>query len=215
MVEEKWYLNARLFLVLDRECAQPRSLEEVTEKAVDAGVEAVVLRMLDAGYMEILRTARKIKTICKARGAPFILSHNPQMAQLLIPDAVHLGKRDLPIPDVKRIVPRQTAIGYSAHSVEEAEKAVADGADYFFLGPIFYTPSKAKYGAPLGLDILRKIPSHIFPRAVFIGGINEDTLPKLVEFGGRRIAVIRAIQSADDIAYAVRKLKDLLYQEES
>lgn len=208
--QENWTLNAKLFLVLDREASAPRSLAEITELAIDGGVDAVVLRMLDAPIRDILATGREIADICRKNNVPFILSHNPTLSQLLHPEGVHLGKRDIPIPDAKRVAPRGTAIGYSAHSVEEAKQALEAGADYVFLGPIFPTPSKLKYGPPLGVDIVKDIPAHLKERFVFIGGIDEKTLPGLLAQGANRIAVIRAICSAENVKEATRRLKAML-----
>jgi len=209
-VGQDWFLKAKLFLVLDKEAALPRTLEEVTELAITGGVQAVVLRMIDAQIRDILDQGRKVGALCKKGGVPFILSHNPRLSQILHPDGVHLGKRDLPIPDVKRLAPRGTVIGYSAHSVDEARRAVELGADYFFLGPIFATPSKLKYGPPLGVGVISEIPKEILPRAVFIGGIDENNVLELKKHGGKRIAVIRAINSAENIIAAVKRLLELI-----
>lgn len=46
-------------------------------------------------------------------------------------------------------------IGYSAHSVEEAKSALALGATYCTISPIY--PSQNK-GKPLGIESLRSIP---------------------------------------------------------
>ncbi len=210
--ECNWTDKARLFLVLDEEASQPRTLDEVTRLAVIGGVDAVLLRMIDAGIRDVLSMGRTLLPICKDAGVPFVLSHNPTLSQILHPDGVHLGKRDIPIPDAKRVAPRGTAIGYSSHSLDEARSALELGADYVFLGPIFSTPKKLAYGLPLGLGTVKEVSKDILPKVVFIGGIDEKTLPELLKAGGRRIAVIRAICSADDITSSTIKLKSILEQ---
>ena len=45
----------------------------------------------------------------------------------------------------------QTLIGVSTHSVEQALKAIEEGADYINVGPIFATQTKEHTGPPVGL----------------------------------------------------------------
>ncbi len=205
-----WYIKASLFLVLDRQTSAPRTLQEVTQLAIRGGVDAIVLRMIDCSAEEIIEIGKDVGSICREGKTPFILSHNPELAEILKPDAVHLGRKDGTIEDVRKLLPKNIKLGYSAHSVEEAKDAINRGADYLFLGPIFPTPSKLKYGNPLGVYFVSQIPESIKKRTVFIGGIDTKTLPELILAGGRRIAVIRAICSAKDIVSAARRLKDML-----
>lgn len=62
-------------------------------------------------------------------------------------------------------------IGYSAHSVEEAKSALALGATYCTLSPIY--PSKNK-GKPLSIKSLRSIPKPLRSHIVVLGDINKS-----------------------------------------
>ncbi len=115
---------------------------------------------------------------------------------------VHLPSRGLPLADVRTSVPRGFRVGVSTHSAREAEDAIAAGADFVVIGPVFDTPSKRAYGPPLGPAALSGLP----PREthacdVFaIGGVDEARLPELDPYGDRisGIAAIRLFQESED-----------------
>lgn len=221
-----WLANARLWLVLDRAAAAPRSLTEVTRECIAGGVDAVVFRAKELSPDEALPRAREVRDVCRETNTPFVLSHFVNLVTTLQPDALHLGVSDLvpgpaspaPWPSgalqqgldaLKGGLPPSVALGYSAHSIAELQAAFAVGADYAFLGPIFATPSKLQYGAPLGLSVVTEAAA--IPRPVVcIGGISAATLPQVLATGGCRVAAISALQSVADPRAATSALKRTL-----
>ena len=79
-------------------------------------------------------------------------------------------------------------------------------------GPVFFTPSKADYGAPQGLNALRKIVARISLAVYAIGGIKLENLPETQKVGSRGVALISAIMSADDPSQAAKQLLALLHE---
>ena len=84
------------------------------------------------------------------------------------------------------------------------------GADVVVLGPIFDTPSKRTYGAPLGPEALRDLPrrdTHS-SEVLVIGGIAEDNLDTLEPYRDRisGIAAIRLFQEAASPRAAAQRL---------
>ena len=125
------------------------------------------------------------------------MSHFPELAVSLQADAVQLGVADPPVNAVRQLVGSAVAIGFSTHGAGEARDCLAAGADYVFLGPVFPTPEKLKYGAPLGLSAVRAAAALPGP-VVFIGGINMGNVGSIVQAGGLRIAAIGALQRVAD-----------------
>jgi len=196
-------------MVLDRNAAAPRTLEQAAREGIQGGVDAVVFRVKDASLEVARPLARAVSMVCRDLRAAFVVSNFVELAMELQADAVHLGAADPLISEVRALVGPDMCIGYSAHSVDEAERQIAAGADYVFLGPIFPTPAKLRYGPPLGVGVIAealRIPAPV----VFIGGISPLTLPQLVSAGGCRVAAIAALQSVDDAAAAARQMKALL-----
>lgn len=97
-------------------------------------------------------------------------------------------------------------IGVSAHSREEARKAEEEGADFITIGPVFYTASKAGYGRPLGVEIIKSVKEAVKIPVFAIGGIKLDTISEVVAAGADGIAVISAIIGAKGPGIAAKDL---------
>jgi thiamine-phosphate pyrophosphorylase len=204
-----WFPAAALWLVLDEQAAAPRTMHEVTRLALAGGADAVVFRHRHAPAVEVLELGKPVRAMCRERNVPFILSHYAELARELQPEAVQLGVADPPLAEVRHIVGPRVALGFSAHSLGEARAKLREGCDYCFLGPVYATPEKLKYGAPLGLGAVSGA-GELADSLVFIGGINRHNVLEVLAAGGQRIAVISAVQHGDDPQAAALELKALL-----
>jgi thiamine-phosphate pyrophosphorylase len=101
---------------------------------------------------------------------------------------------------------RNKIIGYSAHSRDEVVRAEADGADFATFGPVYYTPSKAAYGAPCGVGKLAAAVAAVKIPLFGLGGITPTTLPEVLSSGCTGIALISAILTAIDPGAATSSL---------
>jgi thiamine-phosphate pyrophosphorylase len=169
----------------------------------------VVCRLKNVPADDVEPLATGVREACRRLGCPFVLSHLVELVPQLKPDGLHVGKADpwrdiLADPALSNL-----AIGYSAHSADEAESAQAAGCDYTFLGPVFHNPEKIRMGRPLGVEAVRQAAGLTKP-VVFIGGINEQNIAEVTAAGGTRIAAIRALQAVPDPRAAARKLRSRL-----
>ncbi len=155
--------------------------------------------------------ARLVREVCGAQRIPFIMSHDMELAGELAADGIQLGVDDRPLDQVRCALPAGTVIGSSTHSVAEALTRKGEGADYVFLGPVFPTPAKLKYGNPLGLTVVHEALGQLagYP-IVFIGGINLGNLPEMLGLGVTRVAAIAALQAQPDPQAAAAAFKQLL-----
>jgi thiamine-phosphate pyrophosphorylase len=102
-------------------------------------------------------------------------------------------------------------VGRSTHSLDQALAAVAEGADYIGVGPVFATPTKP--GRPaVGLSLVAEVArcARVSLPWFAIGGIGAARLGDVVAAGARRVAVVRAVCEAADVAAAVRSLRAAL-----
>ena len=121
---------------------------------------------------------------------------------------MHLRSDSLPVKVARRLVGADRLLGVSVHSVHEAVKAEADGADYVVFGPIYETPSKHMYGRPLGLSTLKEAAGVVRVPIVGIGGITAARARDVRAAGAFGVAVIAAVLGAENPEAATRALLD-------
>ena len=119
---------------------------------------------------------------------------------------VHLGQKDMPYREARRLLGTGAILGVSVETVEQAEKADGEYLDYLGVGPIFPTSSKTDTGAPWGIDGLRAARLVTALPLVAIGGINGGNAASVFAAGADAVAVISAVCSAENPEEAAREL---------
>jgi thiamine-phosphate pyrophosphorylase len=114
-------------------------------------------------------------------------------------DGVHLGHNDLPPAEARRILGPKAIIGFSTHSVRDAESALALPIDYLALGPIFATSTKDDPDPVVGTARLSEAAGLVnrLP-LVAIGGIAQDNARSVLDAGADSLAIIAALKSDPD-----------------
>jgi thiamine-phosphate pyrophosphorylase len=211
-----------------------RLVEKIASIAV-AGVDWVQIREKDlaarqlaALTREVIARTRVVGSNCAAR---IIVNDRVDVAVTEKAGGVHLGETSLPVSDVAKWVKRSASvvvvsddgvasqfpaaahedflIGTSCHSLESARAAVRDGADYVFFGPVFATPSKAKFGEPQGAKKLAAVCSAVSVPVLAIGGITLENAGECIAAGAVGIAAIRLFQDAAEPERVISALKQL------
>jgi thiamine-phosphate pyrophosphorylase len=198
-----------LYLVSDRNQTQGRDLLWVLEQALDGGVKAIQLREKDLDGKQLFLLAEKVRVLCYRYKALLFINDRIDVALAVEADGVQLAKAALPIATARALLSAERIIGASVHSLEEAREAEGNGADFVLFGPVYFTPSKAAYGAPQGLAALKKIVENIALPVYAIGGIKPDNAASVMDTGVRGIALISAVSSAADpkaVAAQMQKL---------
>lgn len=199
-----------LYLISDRKLTRGRDLLWVLERALDGGVKAIQLREKDLSGKELFSLAERISRLCQRYQAQLFINDRVDAAIAVDAAGVQLGESSMPVPFARTLLGAQRIIGVSTHSLEGARKAEQDGADFLVFGPVYFTPSKADFGAPQGLSALRKIVDNISLAVYAIGGIKPENLPETQKVGSRGVALISAIMSAAEPSQAAKQLLALL-----
>lgn len=166
---------------------------------------AVHLREKELGGRALLQLALALRRACDLTGQLLLVNDRLDVALAARADGVHLPAAGLPVAEARRLLGPAAWIGRSCHSQSDVERARDDGASYATFSPIFDTPSKREYGAPLGVEALRDAVALALP-LVALGGITPANAPEVRAAGAAGVAVIRAWLAGDDPAGAVRAL---------
>jgi len=198
--------NFDLYLITDRKLTLGRDLVWVLERALDGGVKAVQLREKDLSGKELFTLAERVARLCQRYQAQLYINDRVDLALAVDAAGVHLGEASMPVRATRSLLGAHHSIGVSTHSLESAHRAEQEGADFIVFGPVYFTPSKADFGAPQGLKALQNIVENISLADYAIGGIKADNLLALKRVGSRGVALISAIISAEDPALAAKQI---------
>jgi thiamine-phosphate pyrophosphorylase len=216
--------DCRLYTFVDTAYLRGRTPEVMAQQLCDGGSDLIQLRAKDVPVDEILRMAEKILTLVHRAGVGLVINDHLSVAREVGADFCHLGQDDFSgaghkhVSELKgrdgsesrpnsalgdRTLP-ELRIGLSTHAPEQAKRALAAGADYIAIGPVYATGTKPT-AKPVTLDYVRWAAapqSGVTVPWFAIGGINLSNLDDVLAAGARRICVVSAILNAPDVAKA-------------
>jgi len=177
----------------------------IARAALDAGIRIVQYR---AKTGIVAANLQRLRSQTRERGALLIVNDNWRAALAFDCDGVHLGPDDdgFALVAPVRAALHDRLIGLSCGTVEEAQRANAEDADYVGAGSVYATASKADAGDPIGLDGLRRVASASRYPVAAVGGIGIAQIGEVGQTGVAMAAVISALASATDARAAASEL---------
>lgn len=203
---DKQRIDYTLYLVTDRRLMSSKTVEESVERAVAGGASVVQLREKDCTSREFYELAVRVRKITAPKNVPLIINDRIDICLAADADGVHLGQKDLPCREARRILGADKLIGVSAALPEEARQAQADGADYLGVGAVFPTGTKSDT-RPVTPEIIREIRAAVTIPFVVIGGINAENIGELYGLGINGAAVVSAVVAREDVTSAARIMR--------
>lgn len=203
--------NLLLYAVTDRKWTGRQTLPEQIEDALKGGATMIQLRekgLEDAAFID---EAITVRNLCHAYHVPLIINDNLHVALMSRADGIHVGTKDLPVKEIRRLTGENFIIGATAKTIRQAQDAEAAGADYLGVGALFPSPTK-KTAVRITKEELQKICRSVSIPAVAIGGIEPSNVMELSGSGVCGAAVVSAVFSSKDIPSATAALKDKLTQ---
>jgi len=158
-------------------------------------VDFIQIREKDLEDRALFQLTCKAVSLAQNSDCRIIVNGRADIALAAGAHGVHLPSAGLRPGDLRSWLPRRFLIGLSVHSTSEAHYACAQGADYVLLGPVFPTESKLRYGAPLGLDCLKKACLQRAVPVLALGGMRPELIESVVNAGAAGIAGIGLFQS--------------------
>ena len=188
--------------------------ELIAQQLCDGGADLIQLRAKNSSVEEVQRMSETIVPITRAANVGLVINDHLDIAREVGAEFCHLGQEDFfdaghercsEIRDPKS----EIRIGLSTHAPEQAQRAVAAGADYIAIGPIYATGTKPT-AKPVTLEYVRWAAENVTVPWFAIGGINLQNLKDVLAAGAQRICVVSAILNAPDVAKACAEFKKRL-----
>jgi thiamine-phosphate pyrophosphorylase len=195
--------DCRLYTFVDTAYLHGRAPEVVAQQLCDGGSDLIQLRAKKSTPDEIRRMAEKILPITKRANVGLVINDYVDIADDLDAEFCHLGQEDFFDAGHRHVIElwsmeRVVRIGLSTHSPEQAKRALAAGADYLAIGPVFATGTKPT-AEPVTLDYVRWAAANATVPWFAIGGINLKNLDDVLAAGAQRICVVSAILNVPDV----------------
>jgi thiamine-phosphate pyrophosphorylase len=136
---------------------------------------------------EIKNEVKVLKEICEQNNTIFVMNDSLEMAQQSNISALHIGKFD---GDLKEVRKKWNGIlGISCYNdLERAFIAEENGADYVSFGAFFQSKTKPN-ATPCDIEVLHKFKAKSDLPVCVIGGINSFNSKGLIENGADLIAL--------------------------
>lgn len=178
------------------------------EAALQFGVTIFQLREKGEGALTgdaYVDFAKDCQQLCKQYKVPFIVNDDVALALAIDAEGIHVGQDDLHLSRFREQCPDKI-VGVSVHTLAQLEQAIADGADYVGIGPVFETKSKADaLQSSLAFLTDAKLAYPDFP-IVAIGGITTKNSHFVRQLGVDGVAVISEITESENIQQTLNNL---------
>ncbi|MEG1896254.1 MAG: thiamine phosphate synthase [Oscillospiraceae bacterium] len=207
----KKQLDYSVYLVTDSQLKSTETIEQAVEAAILGGVTLVQLREKNIESLDFYNEAIAVKEICHRYNVPLIINDRLDIALAVDADGVHLGQSDIPAAVAREIIGQDKILGISASTLEQAEKAQRDGADYLGVGAMFATGTKTD-AKLVSKEQLREIVEMADIPVVIIGGVNENTIPQFRDVKIDGVSVVSAIIAKQDITGAAQLIKEIFME---
>ena len=205
--------DCRLYAFVDTAYLSGRKPTDVAAALCQGGADIVQLRAKGMPKPVVIQMARDILPITNSAGVWLVVNDYPDVAAEVGAPACHLGQEDFfdaSFDSVESVRQKTNfRIGLSTRAPEQAHRAVAAGADYIAVGPVFATGTKPT-AKPVTVDYVRWASTHISIPWFAIGDITLDNVDDVLASGARRICVVSAILNAPDIATACKRFANRL-----
>jgi thiamine-phosphate pyrophosphorylase len=202
-----------LYLITDRRAflRNPETAEaeaarlqlEAIRSAAQAGCQLIQIREKGLTAKSLGEFTRAAISIAHPPGARVLVNDRLDVALAAGADGVHLRVSSIPAHEVRAVVKKRGLngflIGVSTHSIAEAKSAEDGGADFIVCGPVYDTPSKRAYGAPLGLDRFADVCRAVKIPVLALGGITLSNYREPLRRGASGLAAISLFTDLDRI----------------
>jgi len=203
--------DCKLYTFVDTAYLGGRLPEVVAQQLCDGGSDLVQLRAKTSSKDEVRAMAEKVVAITKRANVGLVVNDHLDIARDVGAEFCHLGQEDffdaghLNVSEL-RTPNSELRFGLSTHAPDQAKRALAAGADYVAIGPVYATGTKPT-AKPVTLEYVRWAAKNVEMPWFAIGGVNLTNLDEVLAAGAKRVCVVSAILNATDVAAACAKFR--------
>ena len=206
--------DCKLYAFVDTAYLRGRAPEVLAHQLCDGGADLIQLRAKVSALDEIRRMADVIRPITLRANVGLVINDHFEIAREVGAEICHLGQEDFFDAGHKQVSEvrgekSQVRIGLSTHAPAQAERAIAAGADYVAIGPIYATGTKPT-AKPVTLDYVRWAAANVKIPWFAIGGINSQTIDAVLEAGATRVCIVSAILNSPDVVKECAEFRNRL-----
>lgn len=202
----------RLHVVTDDEVLARETFLKTAARVLEAGGGRIALHVRGPATSgaRLHAFAAALRPSADAVGSLLLVNDRVDVALAVGAHGVHLGRRSLPVAEVRRIVPPSVLVGVSTHDGGEVEAAARDGVDFAFVGTLYQTASHPGWPGR-GVEAMAAVSrlARDLP-LLAIGGVTVERTSAVVEAGAHGVAAIRGIWNERDPQAAVRRYLEVL-----
>ncbi len=197
--------DSTLYFITDSTGYSEAEFLERCEAALRGGVTLVQIREKEKSTRKYIALTEKLHTLCRKYNVPLIVDDRIDVAMAVGAEGVHLGQSDMPVKMARKILGDSVIIGATAKTVEQAQKAYEQGADYLGVGAIYPTTTKVKT-VLTSRETLKDICNVVPIPVNAIGGLNKDNIDILRGIPIAGICAVSAIMKAENPETSAREL---------
>ena len=176
---------------------------ELIKNAVQAKIALIQIREKQISARLVFELAAEAVKLTQNSETKILINDRADIALAANIDGVHLTSRSLSAEVIRRNFPDNFIIGVSTHTIEAAEQAKNQGADFATFSPIFDSPNKSNLQ---GVEKLREVCEKLKPFPVIaLGGINETNYKSVLDSGASGFAAIRFLNDVRNLREIRRK----------
>jgi thiamine-phosphate pyrophosphorylase len=192
------------------QCPEFLAILQQTAAAVDAGVQLIQIREKQLAARILFELTAAVVSIARGSGTRVLVNDRADIAAGAGADGVHLATSSLTPDVIRKAFGARFLIGVSTHSLIEARNARSQLADFAVFGPVFASPSKAKYGSPVGLPRLAEAARELAGFPMFaLGGISVENMNECLLAGASGIAGISLFEEPSGLARTVETISKI------
>ena len=178
-----------------------RQIQLQVSTAVAVGIQLIQIREKNLPARVLFELTASAVAIARGSSTRILVNDRADIAAAAGAHGVHLTTRSLMPALIRETFGTNFLIGSSTHSLDEAREAQKGGADFAVFGPIFPSPSKERYGLPLGVDRLAEAVREMTPfPLIALGGISRGNARRCLHAGASGIAGISLFSEPNTLA---------------